>query len=317
MHSLKAHLYQCIGRTDVGGPEDLTPDTLPDPQQPEKPGTLVVDPVKPDEPKPEKPGTAVVDPPRPTISCVNGVVRNGACECEATMKPVKASKNAWRCVLNPKPVKPIVSEPKITCFKGKVQNGACKCARAEKVVKTGKNAWSCVKVVVDPPRNKGKANVEVKTAPKKTAAPKLGKSGKAKGAKGKGKTAKQGNGSSISLDPTDVIVFVGPNNAGKSQALRELQEYIGSTAAQTVITGVKLRTSGTAEDLLAFLDKRASKAGLPSELKYSGLGYSLAARKIRSWWPGNLQQFRSLFCLRASQRSCGSQTVSQPRPSTS
>jgi hypothetical protein len=64
------------------------------------------------------------------------------------------------------------------------------------VVKTGKNAWSCVKAVVDPPRNKAKTKVEVKTASKKTAASKLGKSEKAKGDKGKGKTAKKGNGSS-------------------------------------------------------------------------------------------------------------------------
>ena len=50
--------------------------------------------------------------------------------------------------------------------------------------------------MVDQPRNKNKAKVEVKTAPKKTAAPELGKSAKAKGDKGKGKTAKKGNGSS-------------------------------------------------------------------------------------------------------------------------
>jgi hypothetical protein len=180
MENLKSHLFQCVTRTDVGGPEDLAPETPSDLQ------------------KPDKPGTAVVDPPRPPISCANGVVRNGACECEPSFKPVKAGKNAWRCVLDPKPEKPIVSEPKITCAKGRVKNGACTCDRTHKVVKTGKNAWSYVKVAVDPSRNKAKAKVEVKTAPKKTAAPKLGKSEKPKGDKGKGKdkTAKKGNGSS-------------------------------------------------------------------------------------------------------------------------
>ena len=206
IHTLKDHIFQCVKRTDVGGPEDLTPDTRPDPQKPDKPDK-VVDPVKPDKPKPDKPGTAVVDPSRPTISCANGVVRNGACECEPTMKPVKAGKNAWRCVLDPKPEKPIVSEPKITCAKGRVKNGACTCDRMHKVVKTGRNTWACVKVVVDLPRNKANAKVEVKTdeakagvktAPKKMAAPKLGNADKVKGGKGKGKgkTAKKGNGSS-------------------------------------------------------------------------------------------------------------------------
>jgi hypothetical protein len=163
--------FQCHRPTDAAASTDFVPETRPDPQKPDKPSTAVGGPVKPDGPKPEKPGTAVVDPPRPTISCVNGGVRNGACECEATMKPVKAGKNAWRCVrstVDPKPEKPIVSEPKISCARGKVVNGACTCDRTHKVVKTGKNAWSYVKVAVDPSRNKAKAKVEVKTAPKKT-----------------------------------------------------------------------------------------------------------------------------------------------------
>jgi len=55
MENLKSHLFQCVTRTDVGGPEDLAPETPSDLQ------------------KPDKPGTAVVDPPRPPISCANGV----------------------------------------------------------------------------------------------------------------------------------------------------------------------------------------------------------------------------------------------------
>jgi hypothetical protein len=153
--------------------------------------------------KPDK----VTDTETQQISCANGVVRNGGCDCEPHFRPVKAGKNAWRCVrstVDPKPEKPIVSEPKISCARGKVVNGACKCASTDKLAKSGKNAWACVKVVVDPPRSKDKFEAKsdkakgVKTAPKKTMAPKLGKSEKAKADKGKakGKTAKKGNGSS-------------------------------------------------------------------------------------------------------------------------
>jgi hypothetical protein len=155
----------------------------------------VVDPVKPDE---QEGHTATVSGTQ-QISCANGKVKGDACECEPHFKPVKAGKNAWRCVrstVDPKPEKPIVSEPKISCARGIIKNRVCNCDRTHKVVKTGKNAWSCVKAVVDPPRNKAKTKVEVKTASKKTAASKLGKSEKAKGDKGKGKTAKKGNGSS-------------------------------------------------------------------------------------------------------------------------
>jgi hypothetical protein len=176
VHTLKGHVFQCVNRTDVGGPEDLTPETPSDPQ---KPGTAIVDPVK--------------------ISCANGKVKGGACECEPYFKPVKAGKNAWRCVrstADPKPETPIVSEPKISCARGKVVNDTCKCAKTDKLAKTGKNAWACVKVVVDPPRNKDKTKLEVKTAPKKTAAPKSSNAEKGKGGKGKGQTANKGNGSS-------------------------------------------------------------------------------------------------------------------------
>lgn len=233
VHTLKGHTFQCVGRTDVGGPEDLAPDTRPDPQRPDKPGTAVVDPPRPTisctngtvkdgacvcEPthKPVKAGKnawrcvqLVTDPKpdqatvsEPKISCAGGAVKDGACVCERTHKPVKAGKNAWRCVkvaVDPKPDKPIVSEPKISCAGGTVKNGACACARTHKPVKAGQNAWRCVKAVGDPPRNKDGANkLELKTAPKKTATPKLGVSDKGNGGKGKGKAAKKGNGSSAS-----------------------------------------------------------------------------------------------------------------------
>ena len=79
-------------------------------------------------------------------------------------KPVKASKNAWRCVkvaVDPEArrSKPTVSEPKISCAGGTPKNGTCTCARTHKLVRAGKNAWRCVKVVViDTPRNKDSAN---------------------------------------------------------------------------------------------------------------------------------------------------------------
>jgi hypothetical protein len=142
--------FQCHKPIDAGASTNLVPDTPTDPQKPGKPDK-VVDPVKPDLQKPDKPSIVVVDPPRPKISCAGGTVRNDACNCTRTHKPVKAGKNAWRCV----------------------------------------------KAVADPPKDKGNANrLEVTTAPKNTAAPKLGNADKAKGGKGKGKTAKKGNGSS-------------------------------------------------------------------------------------------------------------------------
>jgi hypothetical protein len=180
VHTLKGHIFQCVTPTGVSGSDELAPDTRPEPQQLDKPGLTIAD---------------------PQIGCAGGSVNDGACVCERTMKPVKAGKNAWRCVqsvVDPKPDKATVSGPKISCAGGTVKNGACTCARTHKPVKAGKDAWRCVKTVVtDPPKDKGSANkVGVKTAPKKTAAPKSRNADKAKGGKGKGKAAKNGNGSS-------------------------------------------------------------------------------------------------------------------------
>ena len=67
------------------------------------------------------------------------------------------------------------------------------------------------------------------------------------------------DGTTIALDPTDIVVFVGPNNAGKSAALRELETHIGPSTSLTVIKSVQLRRSGTVEQLEAFLEKNSRK----------------------------------------------------------
>jgi hypothetical protein len=148
-----------------------------------------------------------VEQPVPPITCLGGKVRGGKCLCGGGTvviggliggKPTK-----FRCVAKPKPelVKPsaIAPLPKLTCAGGKAIKGECVCGKGLTPVKAGKSdlTWRCNKVVADPPRDKGSANkVQVKTAPKKTATPKLSNSKRGKDGKGKGKTAKKENGSS-------------------------------------------------------------------------------------------------------------------------
>jgi hypothetical protein len=143
--------FTCHKPIDTGA-DDLVPETRPDAQKPDGPGKIVIDP----------PRDSGGSKPEPTIACAGGTVKGGACVCERTMKPVKAGKNAWRCVkvaVDPKPDKPTVSQPKISCAGGTVRNGGCVCGRGEKPVKAGKDAWRCVKIaVIDPPRIKDSGN---------------------------------------------------------------------------------------------------------------------------------------------------------------
>jgi energy-coupling factor transporter ATP-binding protein EcfA2 len=83
------------------------------------------------------------------------------------------------------------------------------------------------------------------------------------------------DGQTLSFEEDDIVVFVGPNNAGKSAALRELQHLLGRSNKQLVITDASLRKVGTAADLLKFLEQYAQRTGGPDQLSYAGIGYQI------------------------------------------
>lgn len=83
------------------------------------------------------------------------------------------------------------------------------------------------------------------------------------------------DGQTLSFEDDEIIVFVGPNNAGKSAALRELQKWIAKSEPQKVITNTTLRKSGTSSDLKSYLEKHSQRVGNPADLHYSGIGYSI------------------------------------------
>lgn len=83
------------------------------------------------------------------------------------------------------------------------------------------------------------------------------------------------DGTTISLDEDDIVVFVGPNNAGKSAALREMEAWVGRSRGGVVITSATLRKSGTANDLRAYLELNAQKTGTSGNKHYGGIGYNI------------------------------------------
>jgi ABC-type cobalamin/Fe3+-siderophores transport system ATPase subunit len=103
------------------------------------------------------------------------------------------------------------------------------------------------------------------------------------------------DGSTVALDKADIIVFVGPNNAGKSAALRELHTHIGRNIQQTIIKNAKLRRSGTLDDLQTFLgDRDGIKQA--SRSNYTGFRYSIPSTHLGPFWQSNLEPLRSIFC---------------------
>lgn len=83
------------------------------------------------------------------------------------------------------------------------------------------------------------------------------------------------DGSVLTFDEDEIVVFVGPNNAGKSAALREMEQFISKHVAQNVIKAATFRKSGTQQELRKYLDENAQKVGEISQYSYAGMGYSI------------------------------------------
>jgi ATPase subunit of ABC transporter with duplicated ATPase domains len=71
------------------------------------------------------------------------------------------------------------------------------------------------------------------------------------------------DGTVIALEPTDVVRFVGPNHAGKSAALRDIEAHIGPRFEGTVIKVAKLRRDGTIDELREIVETHTRIAGNP------------------------------------------------------
>lgn len=104
------------------------------------------------------------------------------------------------------------------------------------------------------------------------------------------------DGTVISLDQSDVVVLVGPNNAGKSVALRQLLEHIGPANPQTVIKAVSRRRKGTADQLREFLNQHALKSEAKGQLTYKEMGFSVLDRQLDHIWDHDLGRIWPLFC---------------------
>lgn len=107
----------------------------------------------------------------------------------------------------------------------------------------------------------------------------------------------------INLEPNDVLVLVGPNNAGKSAALRELEKSVdapqGNTAGNTVISSVQLRHIGTPEKFRQFIEPHVKITYQGGSTSVTGTGFSLGIgnRKIEDLWPSSINLLSRLFCV--------------------
>lgn len=89
------------------------------------------------------------------------------------------------------------------------------------------------------------------------------------------------NGSTLSINPNDIVIFVGPNNSGKSQSLRDIYSKISREIGQVVVTDIKLH-KGSFEELKQSITI-SSKVQPSKNSLYSGYGFSIYSSDLRSY----------------------------------
>src|SRR5215212_3479969 len=90
---------------------------------------------------------------------------------------------------------------------------------------------------------------------------------------------------SVSVPSRGIIVFVGPNNSGKSLSLRNLHDrlYAGASPPQAV-NDMKVEKSGTEDDLAVWLDAIFSTDYRNGQRAYLISGNSLSESGARHSW---------------------------------
>jgi energy-coupling factor transporter ATP-binding protein EcfA2 len=100
----------------------------------------------------------------------------------------------------------------------------------------------------------------------------------------------------IELEPSDVVVFVGPNNAGKSRVLADIQGAFHNHAGK-VSPNIELTRSGSASQLEAYLTSEAriivDGAGMRT---YRGLNYSIPQSTLPATFQHHPGNFLAFFC---------------------
>ena len=122
------------------------------------------------------------------------------------------------------------------------------------------------------------------------------------------------DGSLFEIDDSDIVVLVGPNNAGKSVALKELEDWVGGRSRGLVVESVDLCHTGTQDDFADYLEQHTQITiqGGSTSIKGPGFSVGVGTQGVRSMWPKQIRHFVKLFCTRVTTES--RITESNPAP---
>jgi AAA domain, putative AbiEii toxin, Type IV TA system len=116
------------------------------------------------------------------------------------------------------------------------------------------------------------------------------------------------DGTEVTVPESGVVLFVGPNNAGKSQALRDIQSIITSQPTQPgiVISEVEMEFRGTREELEARFraDRSIRRTGAGEIVDMGPMHGQQQLFHLLNWWPtGNPRAVAGYFIVLANTES--------------
>jgi len=94
------------------------------------------------------------------------------------------------------------------------------------------------------------------------------------------------DGTKIELSEGDIVLFVGPNNAGKSVALREILTQLGSkpVGSGVVVVEIEIGQSGDFSELIAFIEQNMRKTESGNDPSYAGWGTFVRLSQANGDW---------------------------------
>ena len=83
------------------------------------------------------------------------------------------------------------------------------------------------------------------------------------------------NGNQLAIEQNDIVVFVGPNNAGKSRSLRDVMDLARYNDYEGVVISKVSLHKGTLRDVVDYVCKNSKPKKKGGEIHYCGIGYEM------------------------------------------
>jgi len=100
------------------------------------------------------------------------------------------------------------------------------------------------------------------------------------------RTSTFSDGTTVEFRQGDIVVLVGPNNVGKSVALRNIEDKTkDKKSSGLVITNLEIPTEGDSDSVITWLNSTCKKnIHSPSNPTYTLMGASVGESQAKHWW---------------------------------